>query len=114
MGYKDEEGFVKTLNKKTEKSNTLLSMSLQLAAVGVAIIAGLLIWTLRILNHSKKSNENTFPDLTAQPDFNWKETEPLKARPFKAKYNLTMGGCMPTTQPAHWRKCKKTNCTDSH
>lgn len=32
-----------------------------------------------------------FPDITEQDDFDWKTTEPLKIRPFKPKYHLTMG-----------------------
>ena len=32
-----------------------------------------------------------FPDIEEQPDFDWKTTEPLKLRPFKPKYHLTMG-----------------------
>lgn len=31
-----------------------------------------------------------FPEIEEQPDFDWKSTEPLQLRPFKAKYHLTM------------------------
>lgn len=66
-------------------------MSLALVTVIVAI--GLVLWTagfllwIQISSYDRQSKTK----LTALPDFNWKETEPIKARPFKSKYNLTMG-----------------------
>lgn len=67
-------------------------MSLALVTVIVAI-AGLVLWIIRISSYTCQKM-NPFPVLTAQPDFNWRETEPIKARPFKPKYNLTMGVCL--------------------
>ncbi|KIW97720.1 uncharacterized protein Z519_01304 [Cladophialophora bantiana CBS 173.52] len=32
-----------------------------------------------------------FPPIEEQPDFDWEATEPLRFRPFKPKYHLTMG-----------------------
>jgi hypothetical protein len=32
-----------------------------------------------------------FPPVEEQPDFEWEKTEPIKLRPFKPKYHLTMG-----------------------
>jgi hypothetical protein len=32
-----------------------------------------------------------FPEVEPLDDFDWKTTEPLQIRPFKPKYNLTMG-----------------------
>jgi hypothetical protein len=32
-----------------------------------------------------------FPPVKEQPEFDWRKTEPLKVRPFKPKYHLTMG-----------------------
>lgn len=34
-----------------------------------------------------------FPDVEEQPDFDLDKTEPLKLRPFKPKFHLTMGEC---------------------
>lgn len=42
---------------------------------------------------SKLPIQNEDPYLAIEPlhDFDWKSTEPLKIRPFKPKYHLTMG-----------------------
>jgi len=34
-----------------------------------------------------------FPPVEEQLDFEWEKTEPIKLRPFKPKYHLTMGEC---------------------
>jgi len=35
--------------------------------------------------------EQGYPPIESLPDFDWSQTEPIKLRPFKPKYNLTMG-----------------------
>lgn len=45
----------------------------------------------RIPPVSTETDEPTeYPPVETLPDFNWEEKEPLKLRPFKLKYNLTM------------------------
>lgn len=39
----------------------------------------------------EKEDLSVYQDITPLPNFDWKTTEPLKQRPFKAKYHLTMG-----------------------
>ncbi|KAJ5234706.1 uncharacterized protein N7469_003874 [Penicillium citrinum] len=36
------------------------------------------------------SRQDGYPKVEPLPDFDWKTTEPIKIRPFKSKYNLTM------------------------
>jgi len=36
------------------------------------------------------SRQDGYPKVEPLPDFDWKITEPIKIRPFKPKYNLTM------------------------
>ena len=45
----------------------------------------------RIGNEKRYLKAPEFPEIEEQPDFDWKTTEPLKIRPFKPKYHLTMG-----------------------
>lgn len=41
---------------------------------------------------SKDSQEkDPYTVITPLPNFDWRKTEPLKLRPFKPKYHLTMG-----------------------
>jgi len=52
---------------------------------------------------SRKLAAPGFPVVEPLPNFDWKTTEPIKLRPFKPKYNLTMGLCFvlhspPTTE----------------
>jgi hypothetical protein len=74
----------------------------------VALLGYGLIWVWRRLNLSKVTSKekpitgssfseggyekDPYSEITALPNFDWKTTEPLKLRPFKAKYHLTMGG----------------------
>ncbi|KAE8372345.1 hypothetical protein BDV26DRAFT_297946 [Aspergillus bertholletiae] len=39
---------------------------------------------------SHNESQETYPPIQPLPDFNWETTEPLKFRPFKPKYHLTM------------------------
>ncbi|OGM42158.1 hypothetical protein ABOM_009143 [Aspergillus bombycis] len=39
---------------------------------------------------SHNESQKTYPPIEPLPDFNWETTEPLKFRPFKPKYHLTM------------------------
>ncbi|KAB8202882.1 hypothetical protein BDV34DRAFT_144786 [Aspergillus parasiticus] len=39
---------------------------------------------------SDNESQKTYPPIEPLPDFNWETTEPLKFRPFKPKYHLTM------------------------
>ncbi|KAE8141165.1 hypothetical protein BDV38DRAFT_268823 [Aspergillus pseudotamarii] len=39
---------------------------------------------------SDNESQKTYPSIEPLPDFNWETTEPLKFRPFKPKYHLTM------------------------
>ncbi|OOO10232.1 Protein of unknown function DUF3445 [Aspergillus oryzae] len=39
---------------------------------------------------SDNESQKTYPPIEPLPDFNWEATEPLKFRPFKPKYHLTM------------------------
>ncbi|KAF3392508.1 hypothetical protein F1880_008692, partial [Penicillium rolfsii] len=39
---------------------------------------------------SKDTEPSCYPPIAALPDFSWQSTEPMKLRPFKPKYNLTM------------------------
>ncbi|KAE8421842.1 hypothetical protein BDV36DRAFT_280415 [Aspergillus pseudocaelatus] len=39
---------------------------------------------------SDSESQKTYPPIEPLPDFNWETTEPLKFRPFKPKYHLTM------------------------
>lgn len=38
-----------------------------------------------------KTAQDEAPKIVPLPDFNWKTTEPLKFRPFKPRYHITMG-----------------------
>ncbi|CEJ61078.1 hypothetical protein PMG11_09622 [Penicillium brasilianum] len=40
--------------------------------------------------NSKEVKPNCYPPVEALPDFHWQSKEPVKIRPFKPKYNLTM------------------------
>jgi hypothetical protein len=47
-----------------------------------------------ISQHAQPSDEKTkdpTTEIIPLPDFDWRTTEPLKIRPFKPKYHLTMG-----------------------
>lgn len=45
----------------------------------------------QVLPISKEKDEPTaYPPVKPLPDFDWEQKEPLKLRPFKPKYNLTM------------------------
>ncbi|KAE8351738.1 hypothetical protein BDV28DRAFT_14723 [Aspergillus coremiiformis] len=41
-------------------------------------------------SRSENEDQKTYPPIQGLPDFDWETTEPLKLRPFKPKYHLTM------------------------
>jgi hypothetical protein len=41
--------------------------------------------------HEKRAREDVYDAIEPLPDFDWQNTPPLKIRPFKPKYHLTMG-----------------------
>lgn len=42
------------------------------------------------LQRSKTGEPNCYPPVESLPEFEWRATDPVKIRPFKPKYNLTM------------------------
>jgi hypothetical protein len=68
----------------------------------LSLISSLLYWMVTLLKGPKSSprvspkdsNVNAepkaYPQVEPLPDFEWQQKEPVKIRPFKPKYNLTM------------------------
>ncbi|OJJ76082.1 hypothetical protein ASPBRDRAFT_51749 [Aspergillus brasiliensis CBS 101740] len=54
----------------------------------------------------KEKEEDTYPPITPLPSFNWETTEPIKYRPFKPKYHLSMA--LTTTDISHLIPMDKT------
>lgn len=57
------------------------------------------ITTPSILKNAKSSLEQEYPlaayyAISPLSDFDWKSTPPIKLRPFKPNYHLTMGECL--------------------
>lgn len=44
-----------------------------------------------IRKDEKTSTLDAYSNITPLADFEWRDTEPIKLRPFKPKYHLTMG-----------------------
>ena len=68
-----------------------------MAVLAYAIVG---VWRRRVateeIRSGKSCGDETFEkdlynNITPLPDFDWETTEPLKLRPFKPKYHLTMG-----------------------
>ncbi|KAJ9271783.1 hypothetical protein DTO212C5_2208 [Paecilomyces variotii] len=80
----------------------------------ILVAVGLFVWNLK--RRARESREaaklnrdlpaSTFPPIEPLEDFNWETTEPLKFRPFKPKYHLTMG--LQTLDPADLIPMDKT------
>lgn len=51
--------------------------------------------------NSKDVEPNCYPPVEALPDFHWQTQEPVKIRPFKPKYNLTMSTWMIAIKQEH-------------
>ncbi|KAJ9295423.1 hypothetical protein DTO271G3_5879 [Paecilomyces variotii] len=79
----------------------------------ILVAVGLFVWNLkRRAREAAKLNSDlllpasNFPPIEPLEDFNWETTEPLKFRPFKPKYHLTMG--LQTLDPADLIPMDKT------
>lgn len=42
-------------------------------------------------SHNEKSTVDPYQDIEPLHDFDWSRTQPIKIRPFKPKYHMTMG-----------------------
>lgn len=44
-------------------------------------------------NYKDETKDSCYPPIEPLPHFDWKSEEPVKIRPFRPKYHLTMGMC---------------------
>ncbi|GKZ64051.1 hypothetical protein AnigIFM50267_000344 [Aspergillus niger] len=77
----------------------------------VVVFLVLALWLFGLWNRQSspvipKNEEDTYPPIIPLPSFNWETTEPIKYRPFKPKYHLSMA--LTTTDISHLIPMDKT------
>lgn len=64
------------------------------AVICMGLLSIFALFTRRVYSKypsiNETANPSPYPPIEPLPDFDWKTKEPIKLRPFKPKYNLTM------------------------